>query len=722
MNPQQLKSDALSVVDAALAILNKFPSLDNLDQGISLGTSLNPFPFLLELFKTTSGYNMLVEIVSKFLVYELPVVEVAVKGVILSQLKNMLTCSLNPFVTNELLRNGVVFDVDQLDLTDILKHSPLECVYLGDDKDGQPITKRMGQFYYFGLDNVEIPDDLKDCKDFNALIWYMKNRATQRIVWNDKAKRKITHEILDSEKKLQKKDGTVTLDFHERSSALTTSEGNSYAAQVPMNNCLHVYIGNVKPLADGVGAEGIEKQKEAQEIDRLINELKHIILKADKQIDKNINHIVNEVKESDPNYIVEKETCDASNKTLEKYFITNTSKSAKKNDILSLEELQKKLNTLKGYCDSVINNTLSLNPIPEPPEDMKYDGGKKFYDSEWLAKQLIYHKNQNILWFREKREGHEFEYPPIEKNFYYHRTIFEFGYDFVKSIQLFDSRVLAAQLIEQLLGTLDFSIGFELTAKEYFIREEIKKMLKMVIETDDATVSDCFFAFSNDEYNSMLHDAELKYAGVAPMRGSANPKQYDTTAILESLSMKNVNAQEAGEIHTAVKGALQELSGLHNELGRLEEGTTIGATGFVSANILDAILDNLAYTIVTMVLSPKVYLLILFNLQVIGKATSFSLEGFINQYTQLITNLLRMVRDQLIQYLMKELMDLLAQIAQQIAVKITVEQAHYYAELIKRCIACFRRFKGQISDWTMDNVQHADIESSTSDEEVTKTC
>lgn len=722
MNPQQLKSDALSVVDAALAILNKFPSLDSLDQGISLGTSLNPFPFLLELFKTTSGYNMLVEIVSKFLVYELPVVEVAVKGVILSQLKNMLTCSLNPFVTNELLTNGVVFDVDQLDLTDILKHSPLECAYLGDDKDGQPITKRMGQFYYFGLDNVKIPDDLKDCKDFNALIWYMKNRATQRIVWNDKLKRDITNAILDSEKKLQKKDGIITLDFHERSSALTTSEGNSYATQAPMNNCLHVYIGNVKPLAKGAGAEGIERQKKMQEIDRLINELKHIILRAKKQIDKNINHIVNEVKESDPNYIIKKETCDASNKVLERYFITNTSKMAKRGDVQSLEELKGKLNILKGYRDSVINATLSLNPIPEPPADMKYDDGKKFYDSEWLARQLIYHKNENLLWFRDMRENNRFDYPKIQNNYYYHRTIFEFDFDFVKSIQLFDSRVLAAQLIEQLLGTLDFSIGFELTAKEYFIREEIKKMLKMVIETDDATVSDCFFAFSNDEYNSMLRDAELKYAGVAPMRGSANPKQYDTTAILESLSMKNVNAQEAGEVHTAVKGALQELSGLHNELGRLEEGTAIGATGFVSANILDAILDNLAYTIVTMVLSPKVYLLILFNLQVIGKATSFSLEGFINQYTQLITNLLRMVRDQLIQYLMKELMGLLAQIAQQIAVKITVEQARYYAELIKRCIACFRRFKGQISDWTMDNVQHADIESSTSDEEVTKTC
>lgn len=720
MNPQQLKSDALSVVDAALAILNKFPALDSLDQGISLGTSLNPFPFLLELFKTTSGYNMLVKIVSNFLVYELPVVEVAVKGAILSQLKDMLTCSLNPFITYDLLKNGVVFDVSQIDLTDILRHSPLESIYLG-DYNGVSNDKAMGQFYYFGCEDVEVPDDLKNSKDFNAVIWYMINRASQREVWGAKTEEDIP---TDGKTKYKKKHGIVTLDFHERSSALQDAQGNSYASQVPMNNCLHVYIGNTKALQGDATQSGTPANlvNQNQRVDSLLTELNRLVIKAKSQKEKNIDRLVSPEFKNDPNYNAEKRILDDCNSIINNWYTINSSKSVK-DKAENIEVLQNKLGILANYLNSVTGATISLSGCPQPTEDMKYkneNGETEYYSAEWLGRQLRKWKNKLFLDFRDLRD--KYPYPDLRQNYYYRRTIFEFDFDFVKSIKLFDSRVLAAQLIEQLLGTLDFSIGFNLTAKEYFIREEIKKMIKMIIESDDVTVSDCFFAFSNDEYNSMLHEAELKYAGVAPMRGATKPKQYDTQAILDSLSIKNINAEEAGEVHTAIEGALQELTGLHNELARNESGTAIGASGFISGNILDAILDNLAYAIVTAVLSPKVYLLILFNLQVIGKATNFSLEGFINQYTQLITKLLRTVRDQLIQYLMKQLMDLLASIAEQIAVKITVEQARYYAELIKRCIACFRRFKGQIGDWTMDNVQHADIESSTSDEEVTKTC
>ena len=718
MNPQQLKSDALSVVDAALAILNKFPALDSLDQGISLGTSLNPFPFLLELFKTTSGYNMLVKIVSYFLVYELPVVEVAVKGAILSQLKDMLTCSLNPFITYDLLKNGVVFDVSQIDLTDILRHSPMESIYLG-DYNGMSNDKAMGQFYYFGCEDVEVPDDLKNCKDFNAFIWYMINRAAQREVWGRKEVREIVGET-----KHIKKDCIVTLDFHERSSALQDAEGNDYAAQVPMNNCLHVYIGNTQPLQGDISDKNSPARlvSENQKIDELLIKLNKLIVKAKEKRDENINYIISDEFKASPNYTTEKKIYDDCNDALHKWYRATSSKSVKENERKDLSEIEEKLNALNTYYGALVGSTISLDECPEPTELKENEDGEVVYTAEWIARQLRRWKNDNFAAFRDLRDNNRYEYPDLRKNYYYRRTIFEFDFDFIKSIKLFDSRVLAAQLIEQLLGTLDYSIDLNLTAKEYFIREEIKKMIKMVIESDDVTVSDCFFAFSNDEYNSMLHEAELKYAGVAPMRGATKPKQYDTQSILDSLSIKNINAEEAGEVHTAIEGALQELTGLHNDLARNESGTAIGATGFISGNILDAILDNLAYAIVTAVLSPKVYLLILFNLQVIGKATNFSLEGFINQYTQLITKLLRTVRDQLIQYLMKQLMDLLASIAEQIAVKITVEQARYYAELIKRCIACFRRFKGQISDWTMDNVQHADIESSTSDEEVTKTC
>ena len=50
--------------------------------------------------------------------------------------------------------------------------------------------------------------------------------------------------------KQKKDDGIVTLEFNERSSSLKTASGKNMNAQTPYNNCLHVFIGNVKEISN----------------------------------------------------------------------------------------------------------------------------------------------------------------------------------------------------------------------------------------------------------------------------------------------------------------------------------------------------------------------------------------------------------------------------------------------------------------------------------------
>ena len=64
-NIQDVKNEALATIDGALAILQKFPDLNQTDISLSYGTSLNPLPFLIDLFKRTAGYNVLINIISK---------------------------------------------------------------------------------------------------------------------------------------------------------------------------------------------------------------------------------------------------------------------------------------------------------------------------------------------------------------------------------------------------------------------------------------------------------------------------------------------------------------------------------------------------------------------------------------------------------------------------------------------------------------------------------
>ena len=125
-------------------------------------------------------------------------------------------------------------------------------------------------------------------------------------------------------------------------------------------------------------------------------------------------------------------------------------------------------------------------------------------------------------------------------------------------------------------------------------------------------------------------------------------------------------------------------------------------------NFIENLLDSLAYVIVCSVLSPKVYLLLLINLKIIGRETNFDLEGFIGQYKQLIADLIRSIRDQLLDYLMREIMIIIGDLVKEITIKLSVEQARYYARLIKRLIDCFRKH-GRSLDFNVDNVDYSDI-------------
>ena len=61
-NIKQIKSEALATIDAAMSILNRFPDLNESNTELSFNTSTNPFTFLMDLFKTTTGYNKLISI------------------------------------------------------------------------------------------------------------------------------------------------------------------------------------------------------------------------------------------------------------------------------------------------------------------------------------------------------------------------------------------------------------------------------------------------------------------------------------------------------------------------------------------------------------------------------------------------------------------------------------------------------------------------------------
>lgn len=683
-NSQQKKSEALAIIDSALAILNKFPDIETTNTSLSFNLSSNPFPFLMDAFKSTCGYNILIKIISEMIVNFLPAMELAVKSVLLANVKNLLSCSINPIIPDELIRDGICFNLEQVDISDTLKYSP---------------TDKIGQYFYFDNKNIDekgnetfkILDELKDSKDFNCLLWFMKNRASHREVWGKKVTENDSftsdsdywNAKADNGKgKCRKGAGILTLEFNETPMNLTNAEGDQYLLQTPYNNVLHVFLGNVQETdkqyitTDGKLAQCSRELKILQD---LMNNYQKEIDDLQEKIKKN-SELLQKGKITQDNY-------NAQYIGNDEFSIAISIKNQLVSGSINYTTLESELNKYGSRLNEKLKDVL-----------------RHVADVQKQIDEKVKEKT-DILVEQEKLTR---QYRSIEKNYYYKHTLLEFNTDYVLSLKLFDEKVIAAQLIDSLTNVL--SIDLELSFKQQLIKNEIEKMCKMIIETDDTVVSDCFFTFSNDDYNAMLEKAELNRANLFSINGEENgTKQINSEELLASLNELSSSANQVNNV-TVIEHALNEISGIVSEKTGDPEVKTEFNFG-VKMNFIEQLLNNLAYVIARSVLSPKLFLLILINLEIMGKDINFTLEEFIARFKQLIVQLLRMIRDLILEELTNRLLALLRNLAGEISVKIIAEQGKYYYHLLKKVIDCFKNSKRNGLDFNIDNVNYADIVS-----------
>lgn len=723
-NIKQIKSEALATIDAAMSILNRFPDLNESNTELSFNTSTNPFTFLMDLFKTTTGYKKLISILAKFISYELPVLESAVKGILIAKLKDIISCSVNPFFTEDILKNGIVFNVEEIDIADVLKYSPYDKVGKYFYFDTEP-TINEGETDFAMTDDgsfievpkpkkVQNPSDLIKSDDMDALIWFMINKANKRYVWKPKKYRKgdeyrpdypfeensqpsqedirehydiplselneahDSNEITDEEynkqkerldkiienyrknyNKLKKEDGIITFEYYERSQNLRDAYGESYKLQTPYNNCLHVFIGDVREKKTNVINQLEDKEEDIYDNER------NITLFSNKIENKNFK--IQQIRED--------------KLLLEEDF--------SKGDIDEDEYKKqlKKLNNKEKILQKDINDLLNRR------------------EQIYAAKRRLQFEIGTIKTQLENTRDQFFPFLNSDKNrnYYYGKSLIEFNIDYIMSLKLFDEKSLAARLLDSLTACLTIDLNF--SYKRLLIKNEIKKMVNMITESDDLVVSDCFFTFSNDDYDAMSRQAELRKAGLLTINGDeTSAVKINAEDILNSLNQINEDSNKE-TIQTIIEGTITNLS---KELTDTSYLSTDNANFGIQMNFIENLLDSLAYVIVCSVLSPKVYLLLLINLKIIGRETNFDLECFIGQYKQLIADLIRSIRDQLLDYLMREIMIIIGDLVKEITIKLSVEQARYYARLIKRLIDCFRKH-GRSLDFNVDNVDYADI-------------
>lgn len=194
--------DVLALIDAIMAMTEKAPKSPYLGVGISL----NPFTFLMDIITKYVSFEEMVDWLVDTLTVSLPTIELAIKGVILANLKATIDCNNDPRIPNWLRKNGAtdegfIFDLCAIDYNNIMSVSPLsehgKAHYFGTSTyfmiDG---NKEGGKKYhtrtlackacfeqglsmsrirkYSECDNVY---QLARAEDFNAYLWFVVNKC-----------------------------------------------------------------------------------------------------------------------------------------------------------------------------------------------------------------------------------------------------------------------------------------------------------------------------------------------------------------------------------------------------------------------------------------------------------------------------------------------------------------------------------------------------------------
>ena len=705
---KQIKEEAMSKVTGLMTALDMYPETSETNTLLSANIAANPIDLLVDFFKSTKGYDTLVDILSKFIATQLPVLEVAVKGILLSNIQAMLSCSIKPIISKEMIREGVVFDMNRIDLFNIFAYSPL------DRNQNNP-----GRYYYFGCDapDFEILDDVKYSEDFNAVLWYCKNSPAERVVWRRKKDRESDPPYNVQERhigehikwtKQAKSNGIVTLEYSNRSSSLWDCEHLPYYVQEPMENCIHVFFGCTAPINN--------KELLMQDVAQATANIKSLnnLLKT---VDQYYNEVDNWLKVSQTEAI----ESGISNPELLNSFIADAEA-----DKGRLNQIKDAIYGADGRDIHEALDNVAVHHFANIDRDI-------IIPPQLFTTSLLHQENQKITAIQAIDEFSESGWPSPESNYYFLHPMVEFNTDFVMSMKLFDEKVVTAQLLDAITNCLKFSptdgsgidatgnVGASLNGninisfQQQFVQAQLRELVTKIIETDESIISDCFFSFTNDTYNALLQEVDMNRAGLQTFDGINASEIPSPASIMSSLNELSNDASKE-ELQSVIKGSVfQAMSSMNpHDPGTVNYSLNLNtALGFdVTANanlsIVDQLLSKLVYIIVMVIMSPKVYILLMMNLKVVGQSPSFDMNKFMQQFRDLINSLIRGVRDEIMEFFRNEVLTIIKELASQLAVKMTIEQYQYYISLLLKCVQCIKLRRNE-RDWKQDDVTYADI-------------
>ena len=714
--------EALSYISAIQSILEKYPDLERLDTELAHQAN-NGIEFLINILKELGQYDRMVQWLANYIVYIVPALEVAVKGILLANLK--IACSVDPRIPRYMRKRskdvqpidgdvesrGVLLNVQSFDYTSILQTSPFSYEgrynYFGvlesqeekifdPEKQKKPITtyRFVPTTSLYGLARAE---------DFNAFLWFVinKGKLSQPKGISTAGELKTQFGVQAVDLNLLKENEFLPTETSATGSTSSLLQGvtifqksGDYSSDV-LSLCIDckrnddgfITSSTVVPVSDTRNSENWYVNRSNYFNANLTEKLKKPRDYTKEMAICNLEYIEQE----------------------DEYYFKYSSITGQK------------LEPFNGAANYYINFTILPKPLMltlgrtvkyilfDENGKMDKDGKYSINTDRFDVVQPLLNEDETRVYPIIDKNGNELAYIEFDKSnlkytltapeelkgiellllreVYRGLTVYEFNYDFVMGMRLYDSKVITAQLISAVLG-MDFGLNFHKDTTQLEVQAEVTEIMHEIMHTEDKEVSDCYYSFSNRKYDQMRTDAELKRAALYPINfNPATAKQIDPKSlsrILDEFDQVETLNEQVDVITRAVNQACVSVQEGYE--GKVE-------TDGLRVNVVCSLIQSLMTILMNAIISPKIVMLIEVNEELMGShkdnlhaLKSFSLKEFLRRMRNFFVKVAREIMNAITAALWDLVKSILLQLLEQVGAYLLREMLSVYKELLSNMI------------------------------------
>lgn len=721
---KKMQEEAMASIDTAKALIDKVLTIMEIiivDPSIALTFSANPIGFLIQLLKHLGVTREEIELwLTNFLIYIIPILEISVKAILLTNLKNMISCSVDPRIPEKYRKRhkaptdyntsqeyGIDINIESIDFMDKLSINPLG---------------EFGSDWYFGLEGVEDSYKFARADDMDAFLWFVihKGKFPNSTVLTGKTASEIAASLKSSSHSSRTQptvlpsDGTLL-------SALEVMYDSGNPSSILLGNTFTYQNGHIVSMCI---------DKKTDDADNIV----HNTLVPVSDDWTSVNWYARRADQLGKNlgfgWGVNQKNGNTKYKGKGRDF-------GKERGLCNIQYIDQA--SSDAPLTGLVNNKFRFTILPKPyihvpillkgeapwqfkkmlfDEKGNFDPNGKFTFVDNGVSETI---NGNIVTFTTEHDSVTLDVKSREVKVnkpeelakdliecYPGLTVFEFNYDYVMSIKLFDAKVLAHSLMESVLN-MNMGISLGIGTRHQEGTETIKEIIKNILETDDSEINDCYYTFDNSKYDALLKKAEEKRARQEEF-GNVTHETGLFSKVEDILNEYDANAelhQQIDVLHRAITQASVTVS----------EGVPEADKFDVEFNFIFDLIEALTTAIVNGILSPKVLMLLEVNQKIMGGTwEKFTMKDLLMALRSIIVAIIKEIRDLVIQELLKLVLKALEPIIQTIAAIILREQLENYAdailEIIRNCPFIWFRFSNKYEDTKLDTVDYADIDVS----------